>query len=298
MNGEREALRAVYGFDFPDEFFAFRDFASTKSGRKILDALEVGLEGPFQWLEGASDHRERPHTASRYYDDPPEFFTVLSGGDGGGLHHGYYLDHPGDGQFCVAGFYGRDAFELSIDGNTLFEVVRGYLEFSYESALEDMELGFNKAENRRLMAKLDRLRAALMVHATGDRPEIGADYANRYEAGRHRHVVAQTFEHMGIVVPERLYRPLEGTDFAELQGEPELSDVEHLEKQAMSLLLDGYPGTALKLGKDLWISRVGRESSYRLLQAAYNALERPLLMQMVDVAREYRIFCDAGKAKS
>ena len=61
----------------------------------------------------------------RYYNDPPEFFTVLLGGIDG-LHWGYYLDDPtthlsAGPQAGVASYYTNDAFELMTDGDTLFE---------------------------------------------------------------------------------------------------------------------------------------------------------------------------------
>ena len=63
----------------------------------------------------------------RYYNDPPEFFTLLLG-DMDGLHWGYYLDDSATQSGCVASYYTNDAFELMPDGDTLFEALRLDLE--------------------------------------------------------------------------------------------------------------------------------------------------------------------------
>ncbi len=296
MNDERAALKAAYGFDFPDDFFAFRAFAKKATGKRLLETLGIRLEGPFLFLENSAAHLENPLWASRYYDDPPEFFTVLSGMMDG-LHWGYYLDDPNDPRMCVAGFYSNDAFDLSIDGDTLFEILRHELEFSYDSTQLEIEYGNDVAENRRFCAKLERLREGLMKYATGERPETGEEYVETYEAGGHRRVVASTREGMGIVVPKALYRPMPGAKTAEnLTTEPTPAQVERWTRAALDLLERGFPGAALKLGKDLWLSQVGREASYTLLERAYDALERPLLKEMVKVARKHRVFCDAQRA--
>ncbi|NJK44031.1 MAG: HPF1 family protein [Pleurocapsa sp. SU_196_0] len=295
MSDDHDALKAAYGFNFPDEFFAFREFTRTSVGKRLLNALGIRLEGPFQFLDKDEAHIKNPLWASRYYDDPPEFFTVLSGMMDG-LHWGYYLDDPNDTRMCVAGFYSNDAFDLSIDGDTLFEVLRNDLEYSYGSALLDIEYGNEKAENQRHCAKLDRLREHLMKHATGDRPEMGEEYTEQYKAGSHRAVVAATRESMGIVVPEALYRSIAGRDFAKHSTpQPSATLVKKCSREALELLEQGFPGAALKLGKDLWISQVGRDACFTLLERAYEALERPLLKQMLGVARDYRTFCDARR---
>src|SRR5262249_42481499 len=66
--------------------------------------------------------------------------------------------------------------------------------------------------------------------------------------------------------------------------------LERLVAEARQALHDGYPGTALKLGKDLWA--VGGEHqtmyAYELLDAAYAALGRDVLRQVLRTHRENR----------
>src|ERR1700736_6050148 len=147
----RDQLRALYGFDFPDDLFRFWEFVNRLQPLDPLHALyeplEIALVGPFDVLAGRFDiHTPRlsPLLHWRYYLDPPEFFTVLGGGDDR-FHYGYYLDDPapltptplplregvgGEGG-CVASYYASDAFELSADGDDLFEAVRRDVEMHH-----------------------------------------------------------------------------------------------------------------------------------------------------------------------
>jgi hypothetical protein len=57
-------------------------------------------------------------------------------------------------------------------------------------------------------------------------------------------------------VPQHLYQPIEIEDrFQIFDYKPTLEEVTYLHQKAMVALRDGFPGTALKLGKDLWVYR-------------------------------------------
>ena len=87
---------------------------------------------------------------------------------------------------------------------------------------------------------------------------------------------------MGIVVPEHLYRPLSiiGEELRGLvTGDADLSSVL---AEAHRALIEGFPGTALKLGKNLWIGNPAqKQEAYRLLEGAYTALNRPTLATLL-----------------
>src|SRR5689334_1348797 len=121
LDQRRLQLRELYGFDFPEDLFRFWEFANRLKPLEPLAALaeplQIQLVGPFDVLAGRFDHVTPEHSILlhwRYYNDPPEFFTVLAGGTDG-LHWGYYLDDPGAQPWCIASYYARDAFELSAD---------------------------------------------------------------------------------------------------------------------------------------------------------------------------------------
>jgi hypothetical protein len=290
---ERRAhLRRLYGFDFPEDLFTFWDFANRVRPLEPLLALAevtgAHLVGPFEVLAGRFAHRTPTLPLClhwRYYDDPPEFFTALTG-NLDGLHWGYYLDDPATASGCVASYYTSDAFEISPDGDNLFEAVRLDLERRYrdcEDYLHDDPDGADEYTVK--MRRIDELRTPLVRFATGDRPERGRDYEDAYAecSTRTARVVAATREGMGIVVPPETYRPLSLKDrplWKQLRLEKTPDDV--LE-EARRALQEGFPGTALKVGKDLWAFG-GKERSqhaYELLHAAYSALRRDVLREVL-----------------
>ncbi len=279
LQQRRARLRAEYGFDFPDDFHRFWEFANRLAPLEPLRALEplgMALVGPFEVLAGRFDGRVPRHSLLlhwRYYDDPPEFFTVLAG-RGDGLHWGYYLDDPDRGEGCLASYYARDAYELSVDGDTLFEALRLHLEYGHA---EEEDAGSQEV--------LAELRQRLMKYGSGDRPEVGEEYTERYAgvSRREERVVAETMEGMGIVVPPDRYRPLSLARrklWATLRRSRDPID---LVEQARTALALGYPGTALQLGKDLWATTGPRRTAYavELLDSAYAALGRETLRRVL-----------------
>jgi hypothetical protein len=287
----REMLRALYGFDFPDDLFRFWEFANRLRPLEPLMALEevchIRLCGPFEVLAGRFDHRTprySPLLHWRFYNDPPEFFTVLMG-DIDGLHWGYYLDDPATGPGCVASYWNNDSFELMTDGDTLFEALRLDLEQRYRDYLDyRQDNAEHAADYDASLAALVDLRRAVQRYETADRPEVGEEYVETYgaETRRAKRVVAKTHEGMGIVAPRKLYRPLSLKDkqlWKALWSDDPVAVVE----EARQALRDGFPATALKLGKDLWFVGGKRhtEYAYELLDAGYAALGRGVLREVL-----------------
>lgn len=287
LQQRRARLKAEYGFDFPDDFYRFWEFANRLrplEPLQALAALDLVLVGPFDVLAGRFDGRVTKHSLLlhwRYYDDPPEFFTALAGG-GDGLHFGYYLDDPEAGSGCACSYFARDAYELSTDGDTLFEAARLHLEYFQAEAEDDNE---DEA--------FAKLRAALMVYATGDRPETGEEYTELYAglAARNEHILAETTEGMGIVAQPELYRPftLDDRKLTKLVGKKK-ADLGPLIDEARQALAGGFPATALQLGKNLWATGDERkaEAAYELLDAAYAALGRETLRRVLHTHRANR----------
>jgi hypothetical protein len=299
MDQRRRQLRELYGFDFPEDLFRFWGFVNRlmplEPWNALRDATGLTLVGPFEVLAGRFDGRtprydQRLHW--RYYADPPEFFTVLAG-DVDGVHWGYYLDDPARGEGCVASYYANGALELETAGDNLFEAVRLEMEYHYrdceEYRAEDPD---NADAYESVLREIDALRECLQRYATGDRPEVGEVYTERYRSriARSARVVAATREGMGVVVPPELYRPLSLGDrklWAHLRKKKDPADVV---EEARRLLREGFPGTALKLGKDLWACHGRRKTAYayELLDAAYEALGRDALRQVLHVHRANR----------
>lgn len=285
---QRAQLEQVYGLQFPDSLFAFWEFVQTYSSQFAI--LEMSLLGPFDILRG-SPAEVNPLWDARYYNDPPEFLTLASGHTDG-LHWGYYVDDPLKPAFPVASFYSNDAFQLTVKGKSLFEAVRYEIEISYRDSMDYMESDPDyKQSYEEKISQLAVLREALQKYETGERPEVGNRYLRTRANSRRR--LPPTRDDMGIKVPEGSYRPLKGADSFQIWNYvPNEKDVQEKAAEAMDLLTQGYPGAALKLGKDLWIYRDFRETSYALLDAAYTALNRDQLKEWLKVAIAYRKACD------
>jgi hypothetical protein len=295
-------LRDLYGFDWPDDLFRFWNFARRLQPLDPLEALAeplgIVLVGPFEVLAGRFNGRT-PRCSQvlhwRYFDDPPEFFTVLAG-DTDGLHWGYYLDDPGPDRVSrptVASYYVSDAYELSADGDSLFEAVRLAVEHAQRDNEDFLaEESENAAFYTEKLRHITRLRERLLAVATAERTETGDEYLSRYSGSwaRSEWVVARTLEGMGIVVPEGTYRPLSLSNrelWKRLRQDPDPAEVVEEARQA---LRDGFPGTALKLGKDLWALTGARRTAYavELLTAAYEALGRDVLLSILQTHRAHR----------
>lgn len=295
QNQMRQALKDAYLIDFPDDLFQFWDFtrsfgadeplATFWSGVGLSSGLGLYLEGPFRIIAGEtqSEPRNDWYLDSRYYNDPPEFFTVFSG-DSDWQHWGYWLDDPDNTpSYSLADFYSNDAFEITEDGDTLFEAFRLRLEECHHNSLvwlEEDPISQDSCEAS--LEDYALFRSRLMHYATGERPEIGDEYTKKYAGLSRRAIVADTLEGMGIVVPEPLYRPLSLNDQKLLAKEYAGDDMSGVVAEAERALAEGYPGTALKLGRDLWIgSEQQKQDSYRLLSSAYEALNRPTLQTLL-----------------
>jgi Uncharacterised conserved protein (DUF2228) len=293
----RLLLRQLYGFDFPEDLFRFWAFVNRLAPLEPLSAVSattgLHLVGPFEVLAGRFDGRTsryHQHLHWRYADDPPEFFTVLRGD---GLHYGYYLDDPATQAGCVASYYTNDAFELEACCDTLFEALRLDLEQHERDCVEYAaaapEDAAQYAGRREVIAGL---RQKLLRHATADRPETGEPYVEKYLwvlPPRFDRVVAATREGMGIVVPPETYRPLSLPDKKLWKLLAKTDDPSRVVEAAESALREGYPGTALKLGKDLWATGGERQRAYAydLLDGAYAALGRDVLRQVLAHHREH-----------
>ena len=297
----RDQLRALYGFDFPEDLFRFWEFVNRlrplEPLQALFDTLNLQLTGPFEVLAGRFDGRTPRQSILlhwRYYNDPPEFFTVLVG-DIDGLHYGYWLDDPRTGKGGVASYFSDDAFELTPDGDSLFEAVRLDLEERARDLADYREE--NPEEGAEFNAALDKvaaLRAILRRFATDDRPETGEEYVERYldraARARKKRTIAATQEGMGIVVHPEVYRPLSVTDKKLWRRLWKEDDPVELVEEARQALRDSFPGTTLKLGKELWAIGGERKTdyAYELLDAAYTALGREVLVEVLRAHRAGR----------
>jgi hypothetical protein len=291
MRSSSELLRAQYTVEFPDSFFAFWDFANEVGARGIAlgdGPLDIRLSRAFDALKPDLDLRAfDPIRQSRYRLDLPEFFTMLHG-ETDGLHWGYYLDDPGDPSFLVAAYYHGDSFEIWPAGHDLLEALRAQLEQAHRDAWEYLEYDPAHAgvyEDR--LGQLETIRDVLAPYESDRTTEQGAEYLAKYAV--RRDMTASTRDGMGIVVPEDTYQPAErDARFEDGSYLPSAEEVRAYLTDGWDAMKEGHPGTALKVGKDLWVFPEHVEQAAALCDAAYAALGRPFLRSMLTQALELR----------
>lgn len=134
----------LYGVPFPSDFYALWDWYSALSEEMkntFCNTLGMRLNGAFDVLAGKFDNIELRYPALlhwRFYLDPPEFFTVISG-DSDGLHWGYWFDDPEKEKPVTAAWYARDAFDLWYTGDTLFNAVINHINETINNKRENIE---------------------------------------------------------------------------------------------------------------------------------------------------------------
>jgi len=265
MAHRRHQLRELYGFDFPDELFAFADWHASLAGeaaRAFQSVLGITLHGPFDVLAGKFDGVTLRYPAVlhwRYQYDPPELFTVMVGNTDG-LHWGYWFDDPGRLPPAVASYYARDTVEL-VEHASLGHALAAHVAWTRTGVIENRQYDPKHAASYdRDLAALDELEARRFA----PRP------------ASLRSPIAETPERMGIVVaPQQL-----GTwDLAD-----EIDRDEILAFVAAEIAA-GRPGTALLVGRSLWNGE--KLLALDVLERAYAALDREPLRAVAAAHRAH-----------
>ncbi|RFS82302.1 DUF2228 domain-containing protein [Actinomadura spongiicola] len=298
-----ERFQRDWGLEPPESIFRFWEFHQSLDAderRAMHDDLWLGTAGIMDLF---ADPGARPRDGIdirvhwRFYRDPPEFLTFMTGGSDG-LHYGLWFE---DGRTCtgVASYYSNDGGGLDTSAATPLEAVRDYLERVWFD-LDDPRHGEGATEAR---DRLRRLRDKLTAYETADRPEVGRAYSDRY----HPPVIPPvdpdritTLDSAGaLVVGETaLDRPAHnGADqnkFARYVHDL-FQDAEAREESvadARGRCAAGDPAEALVLGRDLhWTSGgdpVREAHAHELLVMAYRALGRSALAEIADAHHRHR----------
>jgi hypothetical protein len=285
-----------YGFAFPDDFFRFREFLARLAPGILGDACDMHPAFPFAVADGkpATDYPDHPHWEDRYYQDLPEFVTLFTGTTDG-LHYGYVFDAPGELPPVVAHYWHSDTFQHAIDGDTLFEATRWHVEKAEADFLEMVDDPGEADYCRERLEQVAVVRAQLSAFWGADREQTGEDYLSEFDGSRWRKPVARTWDGLGIVVPPATYTKLDADPWAGYQADPRRTQVEELAIEAMQALRAGRPGTALQLGRNLWVWARAFPECYSLLDAAYSALGREPLRRLMAEARSWREHCDSRR---
>jgi hypothetical protein len=278
-----------------------------KAPRKAFETIALHLDGVFDVLAGQFD-QEPPAgplwTHDMSYSDAPEFFTIFWG-ECDGYHLGLWFDDPAEPPSCVVSYYNNDAYDLGHYAANLFLTLRDQLELAYEGSLENLEYDPRDADfYRNELQQQDRLREILqrrMPGSAGQWMQKGRDYCDHYtkQDRDDNKVVAYTWGRERIAAPRALYReppPNNETIWREVR---ERKGAARWLTEAERALKEGYPATALKLGKDLWhlAPKETVADACAVMDAAYHTLGRPLLAQVLRARQQQRDRWDAERAR-
>jgi hypothetical protein len=313
MPDRREQIREWYRLDFPDDLFAVWELARSLRPEEPSSAFEpipFLLDGVFDVLKGDLDDRPPAGllwTHDMSYNDPPEFF-VIAWGEGDGHHFGLWFDDPTEPPSCVVSYYNNDAYDLSHYPANLFLMLRRELEYNYQSAFEDQ--GFDPSDPCASVAfapntpqRLDALREALRPHLPGAakrRKQQGQAYLDRYtdQDVDDWNVVGVTWGQECISAPAHLYAAPPADDETIWEEVRQAAGASRWLREAERALRDGFPATALKLGKD--VRHLGPKEAEAdacgVMKSAYHALGRPLLAEVLQARQEQRDLWDAERA--
>jgi hypothetical protein len=310
MIDRRKQLREWYGLDFPDDLFAVWELARElrpKAPRDAFEAIAFRLDGVFDVLAGKFDKKPPDGplwTHQMSYQDPPEFFTLFWG-ECDGYHLGLWFDDPAEAPSCVVSYYNNDAYDLSYFPANLFLTLRRELEHSYESFLDYLEDDTDDARYyRKELRRHDTLREELrprMPGATRRRTQKGQEYLDRCteQDVDDNEVVASTWGNECIAAPTALYREPPADDETIWREVRKKRGAARWLAEAERALHDGYPATALKLGKDVWhlAPKAAVAGACAVMEAAYRDLGRPLLAQVLRARQQQRDCWDAERGR-
>jgi hypothetical protein len=299
----RRLLREAYGLTFPESLFGLWDLAcrlQPEQPRYAYQQFDMSLDGVFDVLAGDFDKEPaagRLWTHDMSYNDPPEFH-LIAWGEGDGEHLGLWYDDPAAPPACIVSYYNSDAYDLGHYPADLFLTLRRRLEERWESDIWD-DVGEDFAR------EFDSMRQALRPHmptGTKRRRETGADYLDTYIHGDvdDSGLVAVTWGQERIVAPAPTYRVPPADDETIWREVREPDGAARWLNEAERALRDGFPATALKLGKDVrhLAPKSAEPAACRVMAAAYVALGRPLLAEILEARTAQRDAWDAGRAGS
>jgi hypothetical protein len=279
-------LRDLYGFDFPDDLFAFHDFA--RRHPDLEETLHFRLSGPFDVLDGKTKKGSDPISASRAHLDLPEFVAVACG-ETDGLRWGYWFDEPPTSKPFVVSYFTNDAFQFSVDGTTLFDALRKHVEQSHRDAEEYLADEPDEPSHARDLDRYAVLREEITAYGGPNAKTKGLAYLEGLSRKKIPSASArkpiETRHGLGVVVPKGTYVPLTKPErWSTWNYVPKATEVKRDVARAISLAEEGSPGTALKLGHDLWAYPDFATESRSMLALAYEELDRPLLRTWLDRA--------------
>ena len=277
-----EQLRDLYAVAFPNELAGLWKLALQRrpaDPRAAFgdDAVALRLTGPFDLMASNPDAKTAQASArvhQRYPLDPPEFFTVAES-TADGMHWGYWFDRPSEAPVVAAYDTEEEQLEISVEGGTLVQALVRHLEGLAERLEEDRQYDPDGADYyNEGLAEVASARELLLGLARSE----GHDLTSMPE----RDIVAPTTDGMGVVGDRESY--VELMPVVELARCAARGDLTSLLDRAEAALRDGFPSTALQVGRAAWAS-VGAGASHEraavLMARAYESVGHDPLAHVI-----------------
>nr|XP_020497569.2 histone PARylation factor 1-like [Labrus bergylta] len=294
---QRDEVMQLYKLQTPEDLYHFWDFCKElcpDSPRGALkDTLGLQLVGPFDVLAGAHKLSKNPqpnfHLHWRYFYDPPEFQTILHGGEDSQQHLGYYRDTPDSLPSFVGENDAKKGYTITQMGDNVFAAVLLFL------LKRRKERGGKKAAGD----ALESLEVQLRERA--ERLGLSLEQKTKSMKQRDKTVVTKTFHSAGIVVPvdknDVGYRELPETDaglkkickaIAEAQNDEERVKAFGPLQEMITFVQFANDECDYGMGYELGIDLFSYGSHYfhkvikQLLPMAYNLLKRNLFGEILE----------------
>lgn len=281
MPEHRDRIRDYFGFTAPDEFFSFWEFAKSVDAPSPLYAFEeltmITMCGPFSVLAGDFETRQAnydPCLHWRYFGDPPELVTILTGGTDG-LHWGYVIDQPQDGPQGIVGYFAGDDVTVFQESSSLFQMLENHLERTLKEMRLEVSGNKKLAKDKRFLIQMDECEDLL-------------DNTRAF-VRRHRLSVPETNE-LTFVDHCNPPPPFEFPAMEDFDKLPQLVEIGIRELMAQGYTVDD---ARLKIGRLLWHWHYDGNSqletiAFDLLDKVYATLDRKFLQHVLRQHREHR----------
>jgi hypothetical protein len=282
----------VFGLRVPRHLAVFAAFWHSltrleRRGMELLGFSPAGLTTYFLGWDRDLAPRDGldERLNQRYWCDPPEFITVMSG-NSDGQHFGLWYDDPRDLPAFVAGCYARDDPSIWTHGTpTLLAEVRHGLDRQAE------EMKANDEHRRLFQWPMHALSQAVAGFAAAEAAAVASDGVPRWQDAPRQSIGGGT----GPALPPGSgdtrsarwpYDANERSD-AFAAGSPEADEWVATARRELAA---GQPAFALVLGRELYQCdrEEQRDLALDLLTAAYRALGRDALADLAVVHQANR----------
>ncbi|XP_077790294.1 histone PARylation factor 1 isoform X3 [Podarcis muralis] len=193
----RQEVESCYRLQMPEDFYCFWKFCEELDPDKPCDALKssIGLQlvGPYDILAGKHKKTNRSADVNfnlhwRFFYDPPEFQTILTGDSKMQYHMGYFRDMPDELPVWVGENEAKKGCTISQVGDNVFAAVKLLLSKRLKELTDKKKISILKDIDEKLTKTAKELGYSL-------------EQKTMKMKQRDKKVVTKTFHGAGLVVP-------------------------------------------------------------------------------------------------